>query len=62
MKKLQLGSDLVLFQREDQLQLWDYKGNTYFSGTLEHPNAYLFLQGKQMLEWEGSRLNHIRFK
>lgn len=61
-RKLQLGSDLVLLQRENQLNLWDYQGNTYFSGTLSHPNAYLFLQGKKILQLEGGLLNHIRFK
>ena len=61
-RKLQLGSDLVLLQRENQLQLWDYKGNSYFSGSLDHPNAYLFLQGKKMLQLEGGQLNHIRFR
>ena len=61
-KKLYLGSDLVLLQRDNQLSLWDYKGNSYFDGSLANPNALLFLFDKNLLQLEGSQLSHMRFK
>ena len=61
-KKLLLGSHLVLLQGENRLDLWDYQGNSYYGGTLDSPGATFFLFGRDLLQLDGSQLSHMRFK
>lgn len=59
---LTLGTELVMLQTGDRVELWTYSGSSYFSGTLPQSGAALFLMGKKLLQQEGSRIHQYRFR
>ena len=61
-RKLALGSDLVLLQTENRLNLWNYSGGVFFSGEVSRRGAPCFLFGRQLIQLEGSQIHHIKFR
>ena len=59
---LTLGSDLVMLQTDGVVDLWDYSGRSYFSGTLPQPGTALYLMGKKLLQLDGNRIHQYRFR
>ena len=61
-KKVSLGEKLVLVMTEEKLHLWDYSGNPYFTGNLPSQNTAHFLFDKKLIQFDGSSLQHYRFR
>ena len=61
-RRLILGTDLVLLQTESRLEIWNYKGDSFYSAEADHTGAQPFLFGKRLILLEGGQILHMKFK